>query len=691
MPRDYAMNKVRNIGIMAHIDAGKTTTSERILFYTGKTHKIGEVHDGAATMDWMAQEQERGITITSAATTCIWKDYKINLIDTPGHVDFTMEVERSLRVLDGAVEVFTAKEGVQAQSIKVWNQANKYGVPRIAYVNKMDTLGADFFYAVSQMKEMLGANAIPVELPIGKEDTFEGIIDLVEMKAIYFKDDEGKITEVVDIPADYKAQADEYRQKLIEAVAETDDALLEKFFSGEELSVEEIRNAIRKSTIELKMLPVLCGSSYKNKGIQELLDAVVYYLPSPIDIPPMSGTDMHGNPIECKADDKAPLAGLAFKIATDQFGRLTFFRIYSGCIRSGSYVLNTTTGEKERISRLVRMHSNSRTEIQEAYAGDIVAIIGLKDTSTGDTLCDEGHPVKLENMDYPDPVISMAIEPKTKGDQEKMTNALLKLAGEDPSFHFSTNKETGQTIIAGMGELHLNIMVDRMKREYGVECNVGAPQVAYKETLRGEVEAVGKYIRQSGGKGQYGHCVVKFEGLAQGEGYKFVDATVGGSIPKEYIPAVDKGIREAAQTGVLAGYPTVDFKATVVDGSYHEVDSSEAAFMIAGSMAFKEAFKKGNSVILEPIMKVEVQVPDKYLGDVLGDLSRRRGNVLGTTLKNGSQTIEAEVPLAEMSGYVTDLRSLTQGRGDSSMEPCKYAEVPRNIAEKITSDRAKNN
>ena len=689
MPRDYALNKIRNIGIMAHIDAGKTTTSERILFYTGKTHKIGEVHDGGATMDWMAQEQERGITITSAATTCFWKEHKINLIDTPGHVDFTMEVERSLRVLDGAVEVFTAKEGVQAQSIKVWNQANKYGVPRIAYVNKMDTLGADFFYAVDQMREMLGANAIPVELPIGKEDTFEGVVDLVQMHAIYYRDDEGKIFDILPIPDDMKDLADEYRQKLIEAVAETDDSLLEKFFGGEELTVEEIRTAIRKSTCALKMLPVLCGSSYKNKGIQELLDAVIYYLPSPVDIEPMAGTDMQGNPITCPAEDKAPLAGLAFKIATDQFGRLTFYRVYSGCIKSGSYVLNTTTGEKERISRLVRMHSNSRQEITEAYAGDIVAIIGLKDTSTGDTLCDESRPVMLENMDYPDPVISMAIEPKTKGDQEKMTNALLKLAGEDPSFRFSTNRETGQTIIAGMGELHLNIMVDRLKREYNVEANVGSPQVAYKETLRGSIETTGKYIRQSGGKGQYGHCVVKFEGLEPGEGYKFVDATVGGSIPKEYIPAVDKGIREAAQSGVLAGYPTVDFKATVIDGSYHEVDSSESAFMIAGSMAFKEAFKKGNSVILEPIMKVEIQVPDKYLGDVLGDLSRRRGNVIGTTLKNGNQTIVAEVPLSEMSGYVTDLRSLTQGRGDSSMEPCKYAEVPRNIADKIIGERNK--
>jgi elongation factor G len=510
------------------------------------------------------------------------------------------------------------------------------------------------------------------------------------MKAIYFRDDEGKIFDIVDIPADLLPEAQKYHDELVEAAASTDDELIEKFLGGEELTVDEIRGAIRKSTIALEMLPVLCGSSYKNKGVQELLDAVVYYLPSPVDIPPMPGKDMKGNPITCPVDDKAPLAGLAFKIATDQFGRLTFYRIYSGKITAGSYVLNTTTGDKERISRLVRMHSNSRSEIQEAYAGDIVAIIGLKDTTTGDTLCDESHPVQLENMDYPDPVISMAVEPKTKGDQEKMTNALLKLAGEDPSFRFNTNRETGQTIIAGMGELHLNIMVDRMKREYGVECNVGAPQVAYKETLRGKSEATGKYIRQSGGKGQYGHCVVVFEGLEPGEGYKFVDATVGGSIPKEYIPAVDKGIREAAQSGVLAGYPTVDFKATVIDGSYHEVDSSEAAFMIAGSMAFKDAFKNGNSVILEPIMKVEVQVPDKYLGDVLGDLSRRRGNVLGTTLKNGNQTVEAEVPLSEMSGYVTDLRSLTQGRGDSSMEPCKYAEVPRNIAEKIIGDRAKN-
>ena len=689
MPREYSMDKIRNIGIMAHIDAGKTTTSERILFYTGKTHKIGEVHDGGATMDWMVQEQERGITITSAATTCIWKGHQINLIDTPGHVDFTMEVERSLRVLDGAVEVFTAKEGVQAQSIKVWNQANKYGVPRIAYVNKMDTLGADFFFAVDQMREMLGANAVPIELPIGKEDTFQGVIDLVQMHAIIYKDDEGKIFDITEIPADMKDLADEYHQKLVECAAEADDTLLEKFFSGEELTVDEIRSAIRKQTIALKMLPVLCGSSYKNKGIQELIDAVIYYLPCPTDIPPMPGKDMKGNPIECKAEDKAPLAGLAFKIATDQFGRLTFYRIYSGCIKSGSYVLNTTTGDKERISRLLRMHSNSRQEIQEAYAGDIVAIIGLKDTSTGDTLCDESNPVMLENMDYPDPVISMAIEPKTKGDQEKMTNALLKLAGEDPSFRFSTNRETGQTVIAGMGELHLNIMVDRMKREYNVDANVGAPQVAYKETLRGSIEATGKYIKQSGGKGQYGHCVVKFEGLEPGEGYKFVDATVGGCIPKEYIPAVDKGIREAALSGVLAGYPTVDFKATVIDGSYHDVDSSEAAFMVAGSMAFKEAFRKGNSVILEPIMKVEVQVPDKYLGDVLGDMSRRRGNVIGTTLKNGNQTVDAEVPLSEMSGYVTDLRSITQGRGDSSMEPCKYAEVPRNIAEKIIGERAK--
>ena len=689
MPRDYAMNKIRNIGIMAHIDAGKTTTSERILFYTGKTHKIGEVHDGGATMDWMAQEQERGITITSAATTCIWKEHKINLIDTPGHVDFTMEVERSLRVLDGAVEVFTAKEGVQAQSIKVWNQANKYGVPRIAYVNKMDTLGADFFYAVDQMREMLGANAIPIELPIGKEDTFEGVIDLVQMHAIYYRDDEGKVFDIVEIPADMKAQAEEYHQKLVEAVAESDDALLEKFFGGEELTVDEIRKGIRTQTIALKMLPVLCGSSYKNKGIQELLDAVIYYLPCPTDIPPMPGKDMDGNPIECKAEDKAPLAGLAFKIATDQFGRLTFYRIYSGCIKSGSYVLNTTTGDKERISRLLRMHSNSRQEIQEAYAGDIVAIIGLKDTSTGDTLCDESRPVMLENMDYPDPVISMAIEPKTKGDQEKMTNALLKLAGEDPSFRFSTNRETGQTVIAGMGELHLNIMVDRLKREYNVDANVGAPQVAYKETLRGSIEATGKYIRQSGGKGQYGDVWFELEPLEPGTGIQFESKIVGGAVPKEYIKPTEDGFREATNTGILAGYPVVDVKATLVDGSYHEVDSSEMAFKIAASMAFKECCRLAKPVILEPIMRVEIVAPEEYMGDVIGDVNSRRGRLEGMEAKNGMQEIRCFIPLSEMFGYATDLRSRTQGRGTYSMEPSHNEEVPKSVLEAITAQKNK--
>ena len=690
MPRDYALDKIRNIGIMAHIDAGKTTTTERILYYTGKSHKIGEVHDGQATMDWMAQEQERGITITSAATTCMWKNHKINIIDTPGHVDFTVEVERSLKVLDGAIELFTAKEGVQAQSIKVWKQADKYGVPRIAYVNKMDILGADFFAAVKAMREQLGANAVPLQIPIGKEDNFQGIVDLVEMKAEIYKDDEGKVIEVVDIPEDLKGTAKQYHDELIEHVAELDDALLEKFFNGEELTIPEIKKAIRKGTIELKITPVLCGSSYKNKGTQLLLDAVVDYFPSPVDIPPVEGIDPKTNAkISRKASDDEPLSGLAFKIAKDQFGTLTFFRIYSGKITSGSYVYNSNKGTKERIGRLVRMHANSRTEETEAYAGDIVALVGLKDTTTGETLCDENHPIVLDPMEFPEPVISLAVEPKTKADQEKMANALKKLSEEDPSFRRHTEQETGQTIIEGMGELHLDIIVDRMRREYHVECNVGAPQVAYRETLTTPVSVEGKYIRQSGGKGQYGHCVVRFEPLKPGEGYQFADETVGGSIPKEYIPAVDKGIQEARMSGVLAGYETVDFKATVYDGSYHEVDSSEMAFKIAASMAFKDGMKKGNPVILEPIMSVEIEVPDQYLGDVMGDVSKRRGNVLGTSLKNGVQTIRAEVPLAEMFGYVSDLRSNTQGRGNYTMEPSHYAEVPRNVAEKIIGDNAK--
>jgi len=690
MPRDIALNKVRNIGIMAHIDAGKTTTTERILYFTGKSHKIGETHDGTATMDWMAQEQERGITITSAATTTYWKDHKINIIDTPGHVDFTIEVERSLKVLDGAIELFTAKEGVQAQSRKVWNQANKYGVPRIAFINKMDNLGADFYRVVASIKEQLKANAVPLQLPIGKEESFKGVVDLVEMNAVVYLDEKGEKMDIVDIPDDMKDLAQEYREKLIESIAETDDALMEKFFAGEEFTKEEIKAAIRKATIDLVITPVLCGTALRNKGVQKLLDAVVDYFPSPIDIPPVKGVDLSGNEVTRAASDDEPLSGLAFKIAKDPFGTLTFYRIYSGKITSGSYVYNANKDSRERIGRLVRMHANSRTEEQEAYAGDIVAIVGLKDTTTGDTLCDEKHAVILESMDFPEPVISVAVEPKTKADQEKMANALAKLAEEDPSFRRETNKETGQTIISGMGELHLDIIVDRMKREYKVECNVGAPQVAYRETLTKKVRAEGKYIKQSGGKGQYGHAIVEFEPLEPGKGYEFVDKTVGGSIPKEYVPAVDKGIQEAAKSGVLAGYEAVDFRATVVDGSYHEVDSSEMAFKIAGSMAFKDAFKSGGAVLLEPIMNVEITVPDQYLGDVMGDVSKRRGNLQGTTSNAGVQVIRAQIPLAEMTGYISDLRSKTQGRGDFNMEPSHYAEVPRNVAEKVIGDKAKN-
>ncbi|MBQ3158348.1 MAG: elongation factor G, partial [Clostridia bacterium] len=583
MPRDFELSKIRNIGIMAHIDAGKTTTTERILYYTGKSHKIGETHDGEATMDWMAQEQERGITITSAATTTQWKNHKINIIDTPGHVDFTIEVERSLKVLDGAIELFTAKEGVQAQSRKVWNQANKYKVPRIAFINKMDNLGADFYRVVASIREQLQANAVPLQLPIGKEESFKGVVDLVEMNAVIYLDDKGEKMEIIAIPDDMKDVANEYREKLIESVAETDDELMEKFFAGEDFTVEEIKKAIRKATIELAITPVLCGSALRNKGVQNLLDAVIDYLPSPIDIDDVKGVDMDGKEASRKTADNESLSGLAFKIAKDPFGTLTFYRIYSGKLTSGSYVYNANKGERERIGRLVRMHANSRTEEQEAYAGDIVAIVGLKYTTTGETLCDEKNPIILESMDFPEPVISVAVEPKTKADQEKMANALAKLAEEDPSFRRSTNTETGQTIISGMGELHLDIIVDRMKREYKVECNVGAPQVAYRETLKKKITAEGKYIKQSGGKGQYGHAIVEFEPLEPGQGYEFVDKTVGGSVPKEYVPAVDKGIQEAAKSGVLAGYETVDFRATLLDGSYHEVDSSEMAFKIAGS------------------------------------------------------------------------------------------------------------
>ena len=690
MARTSSLEKTRNLGIMAHIDAGKTTTTERILYYTGKSHKIGETHDGEATMDWMAQEQERGITITSAATTTQWKNHKINIIDTPGHVDFTIEVERSLKVLDGAIELFTAKEGVQAQSRKVWNQANKYKVPRIAFINKMDNLGADFYRVVASIREQLQANAVPLQLPIGKEESFKGVVDLVEMNAVIYLDDKGEKMETIAIPDDMKDVANEYREKLIESVAETDDELMEKFFAGEDFTVEEIKKAIRKATIELAITPVLCGSALRNKGVQKLLDAVIDYLPSPIDIDDVKGVDMDGKEASRKTADNESLSGLAFKIAKDPFGTLTFYRIYSGKLTSGSYVYNANKGERERIGRLVRMHANSRTEEQEAYAGDIVAIVGLKYTTTGETLCDEKNPIILESMDFPEPVISVAVEPKTKADQEKMANALAKLAEEDPSFRRSTNTETGQTIISGMGELHLDIIVDRMKREYKVECNVGAPQVAYRETLKKKITAEGKYIKQSGGKGQYGHAIVEFEPLEPGQGYEFVDKTVGGSVPKEYVPAVDKGIQEAAKSGVLAGYETVDFRATLLDGSYHEVDSSEMAFKIAGSMAFKEAFKKGDAVLLEPVMSVEITVPDQYLGDVMGDVSKRRGNLSGTTSNAGSQIINAQVPLAEMTGYISDLRSKTQGRGDFNMEPSHYAEVPRNVADQIVGERSKN-
>ena len=698
MARQFALENTRNIGIMAHIDAGKTTTSERILFYTGKVHKIGEVHDGGATMDWMVQEQERGITITSAATTTQWRTSpdapmtRINLIDTPGHVDFTVEVERSLKVLDGAVAVFCAKGGVEPQSETVWRQADKYGVPRIAYVNKMDINGANFFNVLKMMKDRLGAHPVALQIPVGKEDTFKGMIDLVTMKAEIYEDELGNVINETEIPADMKAQAEEYRQILLEAVAETDDALMEKFFAGEELSVEEIRNAVRKATIGMTMNPVFCGSSYKNKSVQKLLDAVVYYLPSPLDIANIKGTDKSGAEVERKTDDKEPFSGLAFKIAADPFvGKLAFFRCYSGVCPAGSYVLNSTKDKKERIGRLLLMHSNSRTDIEEVRAGDICAIVGLKDTTTGDTLCDVSHPIILESMEFPEPVIRVAIEPKTKAGQEKMTMALIKLAEEDPTFKTYTDQETGQTIIAGMGELHLDIIVDRLLREFKVEANVGKPQVAYRETIRKKIEAEGKYIRQSGGKGQYGHCKVIMEPLEQGQGYVFEDKTVGGSVPKEYIPAVDNGIQEARMSGILAGYECVDFKVTLYDGSYHEVDSSEMAFKIAGSMAFKDGMKKGDAYLLEPIMKVDVTLPDEYLGDVMGNVSSRRGTIFGTDLNNGSQIIHAEIPLSEMFGYATDLRSRTQGRGNYTMQFDHYAEVPRNIAEKVIGERAKAN
>lgn len=689
MPRQFSLEKTRNIGIMAHIDAGKTTTTERILFYTGRVHKIGEVHEGAATMDWMEQEQERGITITSAATTAMWKDNRINIIDTPGHVDFTVEVERSLRVLDGSVTVFCAKGGVEPQSETVWRQADKYGVPRMAYVNKMDIMGADFFNCVNMMKERLQANAVPIQLPIGKEDVYQGMVDLVTLKAFYFRDDLGKVIEEGPIPDDMKDVVQKFRNNLIETVAEQDEELTMKYLEGEELTEEEIKKGIRMATIGVKMIPVTCGSSYKNKGVQQLLDAVIDYLPSPLDIPAIKGVSADtGEEVERPADDNGPFSALAFKIMTDPYvGKLCFFRVYSGKLASGSYVLNSTKGKRERIGRILQMHANHREEIDMVYSGDIAAAVGLKDTTTGDTLCEENNQVILESMDFPEPVIHIAIEPKTKAGQEKMGIALSKLAEEDPTFKTYTDQETGQTIIAGMGELHLEIIVDRLMREFKVEANVGNPQVAYKETIRKPVRQENKYVRQSGGKGQYGHVIIEMEPKEPGTGYEFVNKVVGGAIPKEYIAPIDAGIQEAMNSGILGGYPVVDFKVTLVDGSYHEVDSSEMAFKIAGSMAFKEGMRKASPALLEPIMRVDVTVPEEYMGDVMGDLNSRRGRIEGMEARMGAQLIKAHVPLSEMFGYATTLRSRTQGRGVFSMSMSHFEEVPKNIQESVVTGR----
>ena len=691
MPRQVSLELTRNIGIMAHIDAGKTTTTERILFYTGKTHKIGEVHEGEATMDWMEQEQERGITITSAATTCFWKGHRINIIDTPGHVDFTVEVERSLRVLDGSVTVFCAKGGVEPQSETVWHQANEYNVPRMAYVNKMDIMGADFYRVIDMMKDRLKCHPVPIQLPIGSEDTFKGIIDLIDMTADVYYDELGKDMRVEEIPADMKEIADKYHHEMIESIVETDEGLMEKYLEGEEITKDELKKALREATINNVLVPVTCGSSYRNKGVQKLLDAVIDYMPSPVDIPAIKGV-VPGTEEETErhASDDEPFSALAFKIATDPFvGKLCFFRVYSGVALAGSTVYNSTKDDNERLGRILQMHANHRQDIEEVYAGDIAAAVGLKNTTTGDTLCDEKAPVILESMVFPDPVIRVAIEPKTKAGQEKMGIALSKLAEEDPTFKTYTDEETGQTIIAGMGELHLEIIVDRMLREFKVEANVGKPQVAYKETIRKNADIDHKYARQSGGRGQYGHVKIRMEPNESGKGYEFVNAIVGGAIPKEYIPAVDTGIRGAMQAGVLAGYPVVDVKVTLYDGSYHEVDSSELAFKIAGSMAFKEGMRKSDPVLLEPIMKVVVIVPSDYMGDVIGDLNSRRGQIQGMEERSGAQQITAYVPLAEMFGYATDLRSKTQGRGQFSMEPSHYVEVPKSIQEKIINARTK--
>ena len=691
MARDCSLEMTRNIGIMAHIDAGKTTTTERILFYTGVNHKIGETHEGAATMDWMEQEQERGITITSAATTAFWAGHRINIIDTPGHVDFTVEVERSLRVLDGSVTVLCAKGGVEPQSETVWRQADKYQVPRMAYVNKMDIMGADFYRVVDMMIDRLKCNAVPIQLPIGAEETFKGIIDLVEMKAYVYYDDLGKDIRVEEIPEDMKEKAQEYHESLLEHVAEQDEALMEKYFAGEELTIDEIKSCIRKSTLANTMVPVTCGTSYKNKGVQKLLDAIVDYMPSPLDVPAIKGVNPDtGEEEERPSSDSEPFAALAFKIATDPFvGKLTFFRVYSGVLDKGSAVLNSTKGKHERIGRIVQMHANARKELEKVYSGDIAAAIGLKQTTTGDTLCDEDHPIILESMEFPEPVINLAIEPKTKAGQEKMGIALAKLAEEDPTFRTWTDEETGQTIIAGMGELHLDIIVDRLLREFKVEANVGAPQVSYKETIKGNADVDYKYKKQSGGSGQYGHVKIRVSPNEPGKGYEFINSVVGGSIPKEYIPAVDAGIKGAMQAGVLAGYQVVDVKVELYDGSYHEVDSSEMAFKIAGSMAFKEAMRKADPALMEPIMKVAVIAPDDYLGAVIGDLSSRRGEIQGQETRPGTVQVDALVPLSEMFGYSNQLRSNTQGRGQYSMEPHSFKEVPKNIAESIMNNRNK--
>ncbi len=689
MARQISLEKTRNIGIMAHIDAGKTTTTERILFYTGRVHKIGEVHDGAATMDWMVQEQERGITITSAATTCQWRDHRINIIDTPGHVDFTVEVERSLRVLDGAVAVFCSVGGVEPQSETVWRQADKYGVPRIAFINKMDRMGADFFRGVSMIADRLGANPVPIQLPIGVEENFRGIVDLVAMKSTIYTDDLGTTSDIAEIPGDLLELAAEYREKLVEAVAETSEELMLKYLEGEEITEQEIREGIRRGTIANKFIAVLCGSAFKNKGVQPLLDAVVDYMPSPLDVPPIKGIHLETEvEVIRSADDEQPFSALAFKIMADPYvGKLAFFRVYSGVLSSGSYVYNSTKGKRERIGRILQMHANHREEITEVRSGDIAAAVGLKDTTTGDTLCDEKAPIVLESMIFPEPVISVAIEPKTKADQEKMGTGLARLAEEDPTFKMHTDPETGQTIIRGMGELHLEIIVDRLQREFKADCNVGRPQVAYKETIRKTVKAEGKFVRQSGGRGQYGHCWVELAPLEPGSGFEFVNKVVGGVIPKEYINPIGAGIQEAMQNGILAGYPVLDLRATVFEGSYHDVDSSEMAFKIAGSMAFKAGALKADPVILEPVMKVEVTVPEEYMGDVIGDINSRRGRIEGLEIRSGAQVVRGYVPLSEMFGYATDLRSNTQGRGVHSMQFDHYEEVPKNIAEGIIAKR----